>query len=334
MSINGPNDSYQGFQASRAQTNIAKVESTEAKAHNKQVDSASYGPDISDRATRVLELEREYGVDLGGRPLTDKQLDRLQSLLTELDSLYTSGDLPPITERQQREFQAIERQIMSILEGANPTPLTGPELREFDDLYQQADTILGSPALSPDLQSQLQALNRQIDSVFNSSFDPAKLDAEIAHLESLFTQRDELLLGQELSFEQEQTMMALEEQIDALLGDDSIMDEKGLVDEQKTLLKLYDELDNLLGNRPLSEQQQAQLWQLDQQQLSLFKNIDTSGLSQGEQQQLEELFFRADKVLGLNAQTAGQLQRIDDLNQSIERLLQGQERTVLSAYDL
>ncbi|BFM15943.1 hypothetical protein R50073_21260 [Maricurvus nonylphenolicus] len=306
MSINGPNDSYQSLQTYGASTSTSAqgVKTAHVDDHPQAVDK--HGPqtaDISDKAARVLKLEQE------------------------LDNLYASAELPPITERQQRELQAIDRQIMSIFDGAESNPLSSADMRKLDELYQQADDILGLPSLSAEQQSEFYSLNRQIDSIFNSSFDPAQLDEEIAQLESLFTQRDELLLGQELTPEEEQKMVALEQQVDKLLEAES--------EDLNKLQQLYDELDNLLGLRPLTEDQQAQLWQADHQMMSLFKRADISSLSQGEQQQLQELYFRADKVMGLDAQTTKTIEQIDALNQSVADLLQTQDNaTAISAYNL
>ncbi len=55
----------------------------------------------------------------------------------------------------------------------------------------------------------------------------------------------------------------------------------------------------------------------------------------GEQQQLQELFNRADKILGRPVLSENQNPRIDEINQQIERLLvSGSENNRVPGYSL
>jgi hypothetical protein len=323
MSINGPQDNYQTYVGTGVSSSShLKAQAQPPESSDKVVTHNSAQPrvDISDAASLALSIERDYGVELKGLSLSEEQLSQLQGLFGELQgikdaSLEAGGQRPSLTEARQRELQALDDKIMEIYAGAENNPLSAPKARYLDELFQQADSILGHPPVSPEQQTQIEAIHRQIDSIFNSSFDAKALDGEIEQLESLFQQRDDLILNQELTPEQEEQVVEIEAQIELLLSSDS----QG--EDPERLDSLFEALESVLGNPPLTDQQQTQLRKLDDSIFNSLDSVDWSGMSLGEQQQLQELFNRADKILGRPVLSENQNPRVEEINQQIEQLL-------------
>ncbi len=336
MPINGPQDNYQTYvgkslsassqAASADKSQISLSESSEKLTAHTRSQTAV---DISDAAALALSIERDYGVELQGVSLSEEQLNQLQGLFGELQEIAGAVQRPPLTEARQRELQALDDKIIEIYRAAENNPLSAPKTRYLGELFQQTDEILGHPPVSSEQQIQIEAIHRQIDNIFDSSFDAKSLDEEIEQLESLFQQRDDLILNQELSPEQEEQVIDIETKIEEILSAGSYEEEPGHLDS------LFEELESVLGNPPLTDQQQEQLRVLDDKIFNSLASVDSSGMSLGEQQQLEELFERVDKILGRPLLNDAQSQRVAEINQHVEKLLaSGAESHRVPGYSL
>ncbi|MCV6589749.1 MAG: hypothetical protein OIF57_12040, partial [Marinobacterium sp.] len=202
--------------------------------------------------------------------LTDAEKKEVEEIFSKLDEIG-GGD--------EGETDAATQALFDRLDAIFGTPkeLSAEEQKQAEALEKQMEALfesIGEAEPTAEQEKQLDALSGQLDKLYGLKTEDQLTDAEKKEVEDIFAKLDETTGGDEV--------------------------EGGLDAETQGL---FDRLDAIFGTpKELNAEEQKQADALDKQLGDLFESIGEAEPTEAQQKQMDALFTQMDKLYGLKSE--------------------------------